>query len=531
VSGTQSAESADLSQLFTRQASGLVRVAGSFDTFIFCIGVISVGAAIFAGFFYHVNYPGASFALATVIAGIGGVFIALCFYFWSVIFPRSGGTFVFLSRTIGPGLAFPITFFEAVGVIFFAALNAMFIVQVGVAPLFSTIGSMTHSNVNGIVTWLSGHTGTFIVGTVVLLSTGLIPLLGMRSFLTLQRAMFAVAVVGIVLGAFVLIFQSRSGFDSKLLHGTGLTREGVLAAAAKTHMPTASFSWSETLKFTVWPAGYLFAAVLSSGIGGEIKAVRRSQFVGMVGSVVVATIAILIYIPLSYKVFGGTFMDALVWNSTAAPHASTVAPPYITNLIAIASSPVVGTIVILGFIAWLYFLVTPELVYSQRLMVAWSFDRIAPDALGYVSRRYHSPVVAIAMSLTLAVAFLALITYGVLAVLAFILGIFTVWAIVALAGAAFPWVRRDIYRESPINRYRIGRFPIMPLVCVPAAGFLIWQVVFYWRDPLVAGHSTATLVAHGVCFAAGVVLYLMMRIIRREQGVDLAKTFTELPIE
>jgi len=28
-------------------------------------------------------------------------------------------------------------------------------------------------------------------------------------------------------------------------------------------------------------------------------------------------------------------------------------------------------------------------------MIAWSFDRVAPDRLGYVSQRFHTPVVAI----------------------------------------------------------------------------------------------------------------------------------------
>ena len=33
------------------------------------------------------------------------LFVATTFYFWSVVFPRSGGVYVFLSRTIHPGLA------------------------------------------------------------------------------------------------------------------------------------------------------------------------------------------------------------------------------------------------------------------------------------------------------------------------------------------------------------------------------------------------------------------------------------------
>src|SRR5712692_4886877 len=65
------ASSTELSQLFTRKASGLVRVAGGTDTFIFSIGLISVGAGIFTWFFFRAFYPGSSFMVATLVAGAG----------------------------------------------------------------------------------------------------------------------------------------------------------------------------------------------------------------------------------------------------------------------------------------------------------------------------------------------------------------------------------------------------------------------------------------------------------------------------
>ena len=123
-------DAAELSQLFTRKASGLVRVATGLDTFIFSIGLISVGAGIFTGLYFRANYPGADFVTATAISGVGSVFVALCFYFFSVVFPRSGGTFVFVSRTAGAALAFPLTFFEVIAFSFLGAVNSYFIVQV-----------------------------------------------------------------------------------------------------------------------------------------------------------------------------------------------------------------------------------------------------------------------------------------------------------------------------------------------------------------------------------------------------------------
>src|SRR5205085_1770594 len=160
---------------------------------------------------------------------------------------------------------------------------------------------------------------------------------------------------------------------------------------------------------------------------------------------------------------------------------STSAPPYITLLLGILSPNVlIGGIIIAGFIAWLYFLISPQLVYAQRLLIAWSFDRLGPEWLGYVSEQFHSPVVAIVITVVVAFVFLGFITYGVLPLLAYILGIFAVWALIALLGAVFPWVRADMFRNSPIARYRIFGIPAMTVVSVPAAIFLGWQVYLYW---------------------------------------------------
>ena len=145
-------DSQELSQLFTRKASGLVRVAGGLDTFIFSIGLISVGAGIFTGFFFEAFYPGASFFVATIVAGVGSLFISLCFYMFAVVFPRSGGSFVFISRTSSPGVAFSVTFFEAVAFSFLGAVNSYFIVQVGLAPLFSSFSILLNSSALGS-TW------------------------------------------------------------------------------------------------------------------------------------------------------------------------------------------------------------------------------------------------------------------------------------------------------------------------------------------------------------------------------------------
>src|SRR5437588_5678252 len=101
--------------VFSRQASGLVRVGGALDVLIYNTVNISIGLGIaYNQFFGHSSYPGARPALSTIIAGLGLLVVAVTFYFWTVTFPRSGGTYVFLSRTISPGAAFVLSLVEIV---------------------------------------------------------------------------------------------------------------------------------------------------------------------------------------------------------------------------------------------------------------------------------------------------------------------------------------------------------------------------------------------------------------------------------
>ena len=156
---------------FSRQASGLIRVAGSWDVFIYNVGLVSVGIAIAFNQYYGPSlYPGAEPAISTVLAALGMCAVGLTFYFWSVIFPRSGGVYVFLSRTTNSGVAFVFTVLETVILLYYGALAASYIVQVGLSSFFATVGSIGGSAT--LVRWagdVAKPTGVFWIGTGFLL--------------------------------------------------------------------------------------------------------------------------------------------------------------------------------------------------------------------------------------------------------------------------------------------------------------------------------------------------------------------------
>ena len=85
-------------------------------------------------------YPGAGVWLSTLLAAAGMLAIAATFYFWSVIFPRSGGVYVSLSRGLSPGFAFVGSLVETVILLYYAAFAASLIVKVGLSSFLATVG-------------------------------------------------------------------------------------------------------------------------------------------------------------------------------------------------------------------------------------------------------------------------------------------------------------------------------------------------------------------------------------------------------
>src|ERR1019366_9037393 len=87
--------------VFTRASSGLVRSVGTLDTAFYGMMQIGIPYVIFI-IAAWVSYPGSSMELATAITIVGSVCLGITYALYSAVYPRSGGEYVFLSRTIHP---------------------------------------------------------------------------------------------------------------------------------------------------------------------------------------------------------------------------------------------------------------------------------------------------------------------------------------------------------------------------------------------------------------------------------------------
>jgi amino acid transporter len=527
--------------VFSRKASGLVRVGSTLDVFIFNVGLVSVGIAIAYNQYYGPSlYPGAQPWVATLLAALGMVFVAAAFYCWSVVFPRSGGVYVFLSRTINPGVAFVMSLIETIILLYYAALAAGLIVQVGLSSFFGAVGTVDRNTT--LTSWgatVAKPAGVFWIGTLIIVLAGALLISGTRRYFTVQRVLFIVAVAGLAVIAVVMIAGSRSGFQHNLTGLAGLHYDQVIAAAEKHGYVPAASSFGASAKFLIWPLLPLLGAVQSVGIGGEVKKVRRSQLLGMIGAVVATGVVIALFALLADKDFGYTFQGAVAYNSlNGVAGATTSTAPWFAVLVGILGHNVLLSGVILAtFAAWIWFWIPAELAYTTRSMIAWSFDRVAPDKLGFVSETVHTPVVAIGISTGGAVVFMWLIAFKAVTFLTFIEVLLVIWGTVMISAVLFPVLRRQLYASSPARNFKIAGIPVMPVAGAIAAVFFAFAFWLLWRDPIAAGpliklskmpvEAWITLGA----IVVGTAWYFGAKAYRRRQGIDISLAFQQIPIE
>jgi basic amino acid/polyamine antiporter, APA family len=531
--------------VFSRPASGLIRVAGSTDVFIFNVGLVSVGIAIALNQYYGPSlYPGAGIWLSTLLAAAGMLAVAATFYFWSVIFPRSGGVYVSLSRGLSPGFAFVGSLVETVILLYYAAFAASLVVKVGLSSFLGTVGVVAGNDT--MLDWAASTaepSGVFWIGTAVLVVAGLLLASGTRRYFTVQKVLFVLAVVGTLVLIAVLLLGSRDRFKENLTDLTGLDYQGVIATAKQNGYVTGSFSIGKSIEFLVFPLLPLLGAVQSIGIGGEVKRFRRSQLLGMLGAVAATGLLIALFDGLAAKAFGYEFQGAVGFNSISgiadgSTEAATGASPWFTVLAGILTSNVLLAVVIMAtFVAWIWFWIPAELAYTTRTMIAWSFDRLAPDRLGHVSERVHTPVVAIGLSTVGAVVFMWLIAYRNIAFLSLIEALVVVWGAAMLAAVLFPRRRRELFDASPAASSRLGGTPLMVVTGAISLAFFALVLYLLWNDPIAAGPmftldhlSREFWIVLGIV-VFGVVWFAGTRLYRRRQGIDVDLAFRQIPIE
>ncbi len=540
---TTSPASGSAPRLFTRKATGLVREARTSDALFYNVMWASVALAFaFYWLLYGFAYQGSNAWVAFLIAACLGIPGAFLYAMLAQIMPRTGGDYVFNSRSLHPSVGFAGNFSYCVWLAVIYGVYTTYLATYG----FGAFGRMM-AGFTGSTSWLefgdwfSKDYALFITGTVMLLlSAGVFVFGGLTLFLRLQVGAFVLYIVGaFLLPVLVAIFQSKTGFlnnfnDYAANLGTDHAVAALGASADKAGFANTGFDTETTLK-SVSVFWYIFGFLYSSNyFAGEIRLKKRTHMVSIPGAVAVSVVGIALLMIAYQSVTGYAFNGRLGFADPAAYGFSAGAPAY-PEIMSIASGTwVLGAVIIAGFAVGLLIWLPQTMLLVSRSMFAWSFDRIMPARLSYVDPRTRSPVIAIAIVTLLAIGSTAIYAFTTwFTAISVLLGLSLTLLITAVGGIVLPYRQKEMVANSPYAR-RVAGIPILSLVAALAlVCFGLAIAVILW-DPGSGASLSANpgklWLALGI-YAIAFVIYFVSRAVRSSQGIDLSLTYRELPPE
>jgi basic amino acid/polyamine antiporter, APA family len=538
---------------FARDATGLIRQLGAFDSFVLNFLSMNLLGVFILGVFGIGLYPSADMPLSIAFAAIPALVIALTYVFLSVAMPRTGGDYVWVSRILNPAVGFMVNFGLTFILFTFIALDVVLSTEWGIGAYFYNIAVTTgSSSAASIATFLSPPPSTFSLGgwfvfgiaAVFIVLVSLAVALGLKSAFRVQKIVWVIVLIATLVYLGVAFATPHSTFLSNFRANSGTNDTAILNGANQTgYSAVSTITISGTLLGFVYIflnfTGFNYSAYAS----GEVRNNQRSQTFGMIASLLVfAGLLILIIVATQY-VFGYNLFNSMAYLfdqifygvNPGAPYPASLPPPMPMFLVGyLTSNPLIIFIVCIGFALSLLVNAVSYIFVSTRNMFAWSFDRSVPDVLSRVDERFHSPYVALIVTAVLGVVitFFTVFT-SVSTFFSYITFLFAVlYTIVGIAAVAFPYRKKSVFESSPpLVKKKVGGVPVIAILGVLSVIFALF-IGYSLFTPSYSGSFIATNFEVVIAvLVVPLVIYGISYAYRKSKGIDITLIQREIPPE
>jgi amino acid transporter len=300
-----------------------------------------------------------------------------------------------------------------------------------------------------------------------------------------------------------------------------------------------------TLGAAVLMLGFMLFWILypnwGSTLYGEVRGSGdfRKVLRGMLGGIWVTAILAVIFVLLAAKTFGWLFFNATNVNfinwfygyTTTDPTVPIWSyPPLLASYL--VDFPLFQIAMVVLFGAWFLGWSGTLFLSSTRMIFAAAFDRILPERAAQVSEGRGVPVVALLFIMIPAIVVSVLYSYSA-DVRALTLDATLVIAITFLgstiAATILPWWKPALFDNSPIAGLKI-----VISLCGLIISVILAYVIYKWlSDPLygIGVGNTNSIIFLGVLYGLAAIVYVVARLYRKSQGVDLDAIHAEIPAE
>ena len=525
--------------LFVRKATGLVRGWSVQDAFIyafFSINLITLGLYIFAdGPFI----PKGSLMLAILLSGAYLVFQTIVYAALIAVMPRAGGDYVWVSRVIGGGIGFTLAvcgwwFINWHWVPIYANILAKEFFQ----PLGAILGW------NGFVTFWSEPRGIFTASVITAFLAAIFISIGMRGYARLQKMCFYCGMAGLLIIFGLLLFHTKADFVAAFNH-----------YAHHTYGSKSPNPYADTIKHGTYPgagkmAGLAFGSTLllipmiaffnlwsnwGATLYGEVRGASdfKKNIGAMAGALIVTTLLAAVFLLLIAHTMGWNFYNSAnnAWWSGTDQMGGVW--PYPVTLASFFVSPWLQFIVIVLMSLWFFGWVGTVFLTASRVIFATAFDRILPEWAARVDRR-GTPYFAILIMLGPSLIISYFYAYN---------STFTNWTLDAtlviavtfvgstVAAGILPWRKREIYNASPIAKYNVLGIPLITVAAILFLAFLAFCIYKWLSDGVYGSNNHGSLIYMACLYGVALLIYVVSRIVRKRQGLDMSMVYGEIPAE
>lgn len=497
--------------------------------------------------------PGA--ALGALVFGVTGYFGAKAFEMDDTTALVAGAAGLAIGAALGwkrGGIGFILS---STGWWFILALWAPiygFILKIEVVQPLVALAGWTDGS-----TFFASADGTFAVSLfTILIASGAVAL-GMAGYARVQRWCIYIGLVVLALIFLLLLVSSQDSFhaafdkaSSDLFGVSGAyqatidnatTNDGFVAGGSPLDFGIGGGTWLLLPFMMFWILYPNWGATLY----GEVRGAGdfRKVLNGMLGGLWVTLILAVVFVLLVAKTFGWDFFNAANVNFidyaygyvTVAPATPIWGyPPLLASFL--IDSRVVQMIVVVLFGAWFVGWAGTLWLSSTRMIFAAAFDRVLPEWAARVSDRRGVPFMALLLIMVPGVVLSWLYAYqsgfSALTLDASLVIAVTFFG-TSFAATILPWWKKDLYQKSPIARYQVAGLPLISIAGLITTIFLGWTT-YEWLSNALYGIGVGN--SDSIKFLAFVyglaaVVYIVARLVRRTQGINLDAIHAEIPAE
>jgi APA family basic amino acid/polyamine antiporter len=191
-------------------------------------------------------------------------------------------------------------------------------------------------------------------------------------------------------------------------------------------------------------------------------------------------------------------------------------------------------VLILALSLWFFGWVGTLFLSSTRVIFAAAFDRVLPDRAAEVSEKRKVPFWSLILMLGPAIILGAIYAYSTsfrTYTLDATLVIAVTYLFSAIAVVLLPFVKKDLWRASPASRIKIFGVPIVPVAGVITIGLLVFNLVEWLSNDNYFVNNHDSLIYMAGMYVLAIVIFVIARIVRSRQGIDLGLINKEIPVE